>query len=74
MPKRKLTAVALKSTLWTLMNDVKNGKTQSAEAVAMTSSAREIVRTVRVQLQILEQARLKVNPELIAFATEPAEK
>lgn len=65
---KKLDAVELKLTLWDTLNAVKGGSMtpQAADSVAVTS--REILRTVKMQLAICQQANENVPRELIDFA------
>jgi hypothetical protein len=63
-----LTATSLKNALWETLNDVKDGKKQPAEADSIASQAREILRTVKVQLQIVAQAKRTVPVDVITFA------
>ena len=63
-----LTANNLKNALWETLNDVKNSKKQPAEADAIASQAREILRTVKVQLQVVAQAKRVVPAGVITFA------
>lgn len=63
-----LTATNLKNALWETLKDVKDGKKQPAEADAIASQAREILRTVKVQLQIVAQSKRSVPADVIGFA------
>lgn len=63
-----LTATNLKNALWETLNAVKDGNKQPAEADAIASQAREILRTVKVQLQIVSQSKRSVPADVIAFA------
>lgn len=63
-----LTATNLKNALWETLNDVKDGKKQPAEADAIASQAREILRTVKVQLQVVAQSKRTVPVDVINFA------
>lgn len=64
----ELTATNLKKALWETLNDVKTGVKQPAEADAIASQAREILRTTKVQLQIASQSKRTVTADLINFA------
>jgi hypothetical protein len=72
MARRKLSAVALKEILWTAMNDVRLGRLDPAAADSMATSAREILRTVKVQMAICTQSANSVPDELVDFAKPPA--
>ena len=63
-----LNAVNLKAVLWDTLQSVKAGKTTPASGDVVASQAREILRTVRTQLQIFSQAGESVAAELIDFA------
>ena len=64
----ELNAVNLKNTLWDTLNEIKNNKIMASEGDAIASQAREILRTTKVQLKILQQASKNVTQELIDFA------
>lgn len=71
MPRNKknaLNAINLKETLWDTLQKVKNGKVTPASGDVVASQAREILRTVRTQLQIFSQAGKSVSAELVDFA------
>ncbi len=63
-----LNAVNLKDALWTTLNDLRSGKITPGAGDAVASQAREILRTVRTQLQIFTQSGKSVTNELIDFA------
>ena len=67
---KKLTATNLKNALWDTLNDIKSGAIQAAEGDAIATQAREILRTVKVQLAIVSQAKRNVPTEVINFAEE----
>lgn len=64
----KLDAVELKKSLWSTLQDVRAGTITPQSADAVASQAREILRTVRTQLAIFQQAAETVSKELIDFA------
>lgn len=64
----KLSAVNLKNALWETLNDVKTDTMLPAQGDAIASQAREILRTVKTQLQIVAQAKRNVPTEIIDFA------
>ncbi len=64
----ELTATNLKQTLWETLNDIKAGNMQPGTGDAIASQAREILRTVKVQLQIANQAKRDISLEVITFA------
>lgn len=63
-----LTAVALKQALWETLNDIKSDKMQPSQGDAIASQAREILRTVKVQLQVATHTKRSVPLEVIEFA------
>ena len=65
---KELNASNLKSALWETLNLVKEGTMQAGNAAAVASQAREILRTVKVQLQVTQQSKRSVPADVIAFA------
>lgn len=63
-----LTAETLKEALWDTLQELRNGEIQPGQGDAIAAQAREIVRTVKAQLQITSQAKRSVPPTLIDFA------
>ncbi len=63
-----LTASNLKDALWTTLNQVKGKRMLPGHADAVASQAREILRTVKVQLQISGQTNRPVPVEVIEFS------
>jgi hypothetical protein len=63
-----LTASNLKEALWITLNQVKSKKVLPGQADAVASQAREILRTVKVQLQISGQTNRAVPVEVIEFS------
>ena len=70
MSKLELNATNLKEALWETLNDLKSGSVQPGQGDAIASQAREIIRTVKVQLQITNQAKRSVPLDLIKFSEE----
>lgn len=68
-----LNAVNLKASLWETLNDLRSGTITPGAGDAVASQAREILRTVRTQLQIFTQSGKSVTSELIDFAKPEAE-
>jgi len=70
VPKSTLTLTAsnLKEALWTTLNQVKSKKMIPGHADAVAAQAREILRTIRVQLQISGQTNRPVPVEVIDFS------
>lgn len=63
-----LSAVNLKQALWETLHAVKADKMLPGQADAIASQAREILRTVKVQLQIAAQGKHQVPMDVIDFA------
>lgn len=63
-----LNASNLKAALWGTLNDLKSGVVQPGQGDAIASQAREILRTVKVQLQVTSQSKRSVPADVIAFA------
>lgn len=66
--EKDLTATNLKDALWTTLKDLKSGTIQPGQGDAIAAQAREILRTVKVQLQVTSQAKRSVPIEVINFA------
>lgn len=67
-----LSAVNLKNALWETLQAIKSDKMQANQGDAIASQAREILRTVKVQLQIAGQTKRSVPVEVIEFAEKAA--
>jgi hypothetical protein len=63
-----LTAQNLKNALWETLQAIKNDSMQASNGDAIASQAREILRTVKVQLQVASQTKRAVPVEVIAFS------
>lgn len=63
-----LSAVNLKNALWETLNAIKNDAMQASQGDAIAAQAREILRTVKVQLQVATQTKRSVPVEVIDFA------
>ena len=64
----KLSAVNLKNALWETLQAIKSDTMQPGQGDAIASQAREILRTVKVQLQISQQSKRSIPVEIIEFA------
>lgn len=64
----QLNADSLKSALWTVLNGVKDGNMEPGQADAVASQAREILRTLNVQLRVSQQAKRPVPTDVIHFS------
>lgn len=65
---KELNATNLKGALWETLNAIKDGTVQPAQGDAVAAQAREILRTVKVQLQVTNQSKRSVPADVIAFA------
>lgn len=54
MSRNKLTAEALKSELWETLQGLRKKKIAPEQATAVASTAREIMRVVRTEIQIAQ--------------------
>ena len=63
----ELTATNLKGELWKTLAELRAGSMQPGQADAIASQAREILRTVKTQLQVTQQAKRVVPAEVISF-------
>jgi len=66
-----LSAVNLKNVLWDTLNNIKSDNMLPAQGDAIAAQAREILRTVKVQLQVVAQAKRNVPTEIIDFVEKP---
>lgn len=65
---KELTAANLKDALWTTLNGISSGSVLPAQGDAIASQAREILRTVKVQLQVANNAKRPVPTDVVNFA------
>lgn len=65
---KKLSAVNLKNALWETLNAIKSDTMQPSQGDAIAAQAREILRTVKVQLQVSQQSKRSIPVEIIEFA------
>lgn len=68
-----LNAVTLKQELWDTLKSVKDGYVTPATGDVVASQAREILRTVRTQLQVFSQSGAPVSKEVVTFANAAGE-
>lgn len=66
----KLTAVNLKNSLWETLQAIKSDTMLPAQGDAIAAQAREILRTVKVQLQVAAQSKRNVPTEIIDFVEQ----
>jgi hypothetical protein len=64
---KELTAINLKDALWMTLNGIQNNSMLPAQGDAIASQAREILRTIKVQLQVANQAKRPVPVDVINF-------
>lgn len=64
---KSLSAVSLKEALWETLQAVKSDNMQAGQGDAIAAQAREILRTVKTQLQVCQQAKRNVPTEIIDF-------
>lgn len=65
---RPLTASSLKDVLWETLNDVKSEQMLPNRADAIAAQSREILRTIKTQLQVSGQAKRPVPIDIIEFS------
>ena len=65
---KTLSAANLKQTLWETLNSLKDDSMMPNQGDAIASQAREILRTVKVQLMVAAQTKRTVPEEVVAFA------
>lgn len=65
---RPLTASSLKDILWETLTDLKHEQILPNRADAIAAQAREILRTVKVQLQVSGQSKRSVPEDIIRFS------
>jgi hypothetical protein len=63
-----LTATTLKESLWETLNKVKTRKLLPGHADAIASQAREILRTIKIQLAISGHTNRPVPYEVVEFS------
>lgn len=64
----KLSASALKNTLWDTLLKVKDGQMDSGQADSVATQAREILRTTSVQLRVASQSKRAISKDVLDFA------
>lgn len=66
---RPLSASSLKDVLWETLVDLRSEAIMPNRADAIAAQAREIIRTVKVQLQVAGQAKIPVSGDVVKFAS-----
>ena len=69
---RPLSASSLKDILWETLTDLKQENILPNRADAIAAQSREILRTIKVQLQVAGQAKRSVPDEIIRFTESRA--
>ena len=64
----KLSATTLKDILWDTMNGIKEGTVEPQQGGAIACQARQILQTVKIQLQIAAQTARNVPVDVVAFS------
>lgn len=62
-----LSAVNLKNALWETLQSIRNETVLPGQGDAVAAQAREILRTVKVQLQVCAQSKRNIPTEVIDF-------
>lgn len=65
---KELSAVNLKEVLWETLHAIKGDAMLPAQGDAIASQAREILRTVKIQMQIASQAKHRMPIDVVDFA------
>lgn len=65
---RPLTASSLKDILWETLTDLKQENMLPNRADAIAAQSREILRTIKTQMQIAGQAKRQIPTEIIEFS------
>lgn len=65
---KKLNALTLKEELWQTLQKLKEGRLEPKAALSISSQANQILRTIKLQTQILGMANEKITKELLDFA------
>lgn len=65
---RPLTANSLKEILWETLQDIKTEQMLPSRGDAIAGQAREILRTVKTQMQIAGQSKRPIPTEIIEFS------
>ena len=73
MQTPSLSAINLKTALWETLQAIKSDAMQASQGDAIAAQAREILRTVKVQLQIAAHTKRSVPIEVVEFAERPAQ-
>lgn len=71
---KALSAANMKAVLWDTLNEIKSDKMQANQGDAIAAQAREILRTIKVQLQIAGHTKRSVPVDVIEFSEKPATK
>lgn len=69
--KKKLSAKHLKDELWETLIMVKSGELTPDHGMSIASQAREILRTIKIQLQIHPQVKQNLPMDIVEFTKTP---
>lgn len=67
MAKETLNATNLKNALWDTLNKLQEGKIEAGHADSIASQAREILRTIKIQLDISKDSKRDVSADVVGF-------
>lgn len=65
---RPLTASGLRDVLWETLNDVRTNQMMPNRADAIATQAREILRTVKMQISVAATSKRKLSQDVIGFS------
>lgn len=65
---KELSATNLKAALWETLLSIKSNDMLPAHGDAIAAQGREILRTVKVQLQVAQQSKRSIPAEVITFS------
>lgn len=71
---KTLSASNLKNALWETLNAIKEDQMQASQGDAIAAQAREILRTVKVQVQISQHTKRSLPLEVVEFAEKVADR
>lgn len=70
IPIKSLTAINMKEILWETLNGLRRGKINAAAGDAIACQAREILRTIKTQQNILQHSGRNMTRGLVKFAID----
>ncbi len=72
--KKALTASNLKEALWDTLQQVRGGDVTPAQAGKVSNLAREVVRVLNTELQIMAKTKMEVSDDVRAFVGNDGEE